>query len=134
MKNVTELEALLPEILLEQHRQAAIALKECKEVELDLRNQINDILLDGRDTGTHNFELYGLKVKAVKGLSYKLDDDLIQEFLDNGELSPFEIGCIRIKYELRLADYKRANFPIDVLDQALSVKPSLPTLAITLGE
>jgi len=134
MIEITELESKLSEELLEAHRNAAIALKACKEVELDLRNQITDILLEGQDVGTHNFELHGLKVKAVKGVSYKLDDELIQEFLDAGDLSDFEIGLIRTKYELRLADYKRANFPIDVLDQALVVKPSLPTLAIKLGE
>lgn len=130
----TELEKQLPEGLLEAHRNAALALKDCKEYELDLRNQITDVLLEGRDTGTHNFEIHGMLVKAVKGVSYKLDDELIQEFLDNGELSDFEIGLIRTKYDLRLADYKRANFPIDVLDQALVVRPSLPTLAIKLGE
>ena len=130
--NLLELEAKLDPNLLEFHRLAAIALKEAKEHELELRSQITDVLLEGLDTGTHNFELHGMKVKSVKGVSYKLDSDLIQEFIDNDELSPFELECIRTKYDLRLADYKRANFPVDVLDQALVVRPSLPTLAISL--
>ena len=132
MFDLKDLEAKLDPNLLEFHRLAAIALKEAKAHELELRSQITDVLLEGRDTGTHNFELHGMAVKSVKGVSYKLDDDLIQEFIDNEELSEFELGCIRTKYDLRLADYKRATFPVDVLEQALVVRPSLPTLAISL--
>ena len=138
MFSLIDLEKKLSPELLEEHRLAAITLTDAKAVELNLRNEINDVLLEGRDSGTHNFELHGMKVKAVKGLNYKLDDELIQEFLDNDELTDFEISLIRIKYEVRLADYKRAveqgQNPIDVFDQALSVQPSLPTLAIKLGE
>jgi hypothetical protein len=134
MFDLKEMEDKLPEGLLEAHRHAALALQDCKALELDLRSQITDVLLEGRDTGTHNFELHGLHVKAVKGVSYKLDSELIQEFIDNEELSDFELELLRIKYELKLTDYKSASFPIDVLDQALVVKPSLPTLAIKLGD
>ena len=125
-------QALLDPSLLEFHRLAAISLKEAKEYELELRNQITDVLLEGADTGTHNFLLHGMNVKATKGVSYKLDSELIQELIDDDELSPYELDCIRTKYELKLADYKRATFPVDVLDQALVVRPSLPTLAISL--
>lgn len=132
MNLIEELEAKLDEGLLESHRNAAAALKLCKEIELDLRSQITDVLLEGLDTGTHNFELHGMKVKAVKGVSYKLDDELIQQFIDDDELSPYEMDLIRIKYDLKLSGYKAATFPMDVLDQALVVRPSLPTLAISL--
>lgn len=132
MFDLKDLEAKLDPNLLEFHRLAAIALKEAKAHELELRSQITDVLLEGRDTGTHNFELHGMKVKAVKGLNYKLDDELIQEFIDNDELSEWELELIRIKYDLKLGPYKTATFPMDVLDQALVVKPSLPTLDISL--
>jgi hypothetical protein len=120
--------------LLEEHRLIAIELKEIKARELDLRAKITDVLLEGLDTGTHNFILHDLHVKAVKGVSHSFDQETISELVDNGDLSNWELGLLRTKYELRLADYKIANFPVDVLEQALIVKPSLPTLLITLGE
>ena len=120
--------------LLEEHRLVAIELKSIKAKELELRNVITDHLLDGLDIGTHNFEINHLNVKAVKGVSHSFDQEMIAEFIDAGDLSDEELGLLRTKYELKLADYKRATFEVDVLDQALVVKPSLPTLSVTLGD
>lgn len=134
MATIAGLEIELPHDLLERHRIAAEALRDAKVVELDLRNQITDVLLDGQDTGTHNFLLHHMLVKAVKGVTHSFDQDMISELVDNGDLSDWEIGLLRVKYELKLKDYKLANFPVDVLEQALVVKPSLPTLEIKLGK
>lgn len=122
------------EHLLEEHRLVAAELKELKAKELELRTVITDELLEGLPTGTHNFEINHLFVKAVKGVSHTFDQEMIAEFIDNDDLSDQELGLLRHKYELKLADYKRANFEVDQLEQALVVKPSLPTLSITLGD
>jgi hypothetical protein len=120
--------------LLEKHRLVAIELKEIKADELKLRQVITDHLLEGLDIGTHNFEINHLNVKAVKAVSHSFDQEMLAEFIDNGDLTDMELGLLRTKYELKLKDYKLANFDVDVLEQALVVKPSLPTLTITLGD
>jgi hypothetical protein len=118
--------------LLEAHRMAAINMREWKAKELALRVEITDQLLEGQDIGTHNFILHGMFVKAVKGVSYSLDKNVIDEKYD--EMSDDERGLIRWKPELKLGDYKSAVFDTDILEEALTIKPSLPTLDITLGK
>lgn len=120
--------------LLEEHRVAAIALKEIKQTELDLRNQITDVLLKGKPTGTHNFIMEGFKIKVVKSVSHKFDNESLLQLLDNNELSDDELELLRISYDLKLADYKQAAFDTSVLDDVIIVKPSLATLSITIGE
>lgn len=116
--------------LLEEHRIAAIQLKEWKAKELELRNQITDVLLEGLDTGTHNFTMHGMFVKAVKGVSYSIDKSVLDVIWD--DMDPDERELVRWKPELNLKDYKNNSLPL-VLDDAITVKPSLPTLSITLG-
>lgn len=120
--------------LLEKHRIAAIVLKEMKETELDLRRQITDVLLEGRATGTHNFLMEGFKIKAVKSVSHSFDIEGLEQLMDNNELSEDELALLRVKYDLKLADYKEAAFDTSVLDDVIIVKPSLPTLTIVIGE
>lgn len=134
MLELIDIEKEVSEELLELHRLAAIDLKLAKIDELNLRNQITDILLEGRDTGTHNFILHDMKVKAVKAVSHAFDQEMIHEFIDNGEVTDEEMELIRTKYELKVGDYKKALFETDILDQAIIVKPSQPTLTVSLGE
>ena len=120
--------------LLEAQRVAAIALKEIKETELDLRNQITDVLLKGKPTGTHNFIMEGFKIKVVKSVTHSFDTEGLEQLMDNNELSEDELTLLRVKYSLILDDYKQAAFDTTVLDDVIIVKPSLPTLSITIGE
>lgn len=120
--------------LLEEHRVVALQLKEIKQRELELRNQICDKLLDGLEPGTHNFAHEGMLIKVVKSLNYSFDRQVLQELLDDDALSPFEKDLIRWKPELKLADYKKAAFETDILEEALFVKPAQPSLEIKLGE
>jgi hypothetical protein len=120
--------------LLEEHRVTAIALKEIKAKELDLRNQITDKILDGLEPGTHNFASHGMLIKAVKSLNYSFDRDVLQQLIDDEMLTEEEEELIRWKPELKLADYKKANFETEVLEEALFVKPAQPTLEIKIGE
>ena len=120
--------------LLEQHRIAAIELKWAKENELELRNQITDVLLEGKSVGTHNFSMHGFKIKSVKGVKHSFDTELLEEMIENKELSDEELELLRVKYDLKLSEYKEATFDTSVLDDAIIVRPSLPTLAISIGE
>lgn len=120
--------------LLEEHRVTSLALKEIKVKELDLRNQITDKILEGLEVGTHNFAAHGMLIKAVKALNYSFDAPTLQSLIDGEELTPEELDLIRWKPELKLADYKKANFETEGIDEALFVKPAHPTLEIKLGE
>ena len=120
--------------ILEKHRLAAILLKQAKEDELSLRQAITDVLLEGRPTGTHNFLMEGFKIKIVKSVKHSFDIEGLEQLMDNNELSQDELNLLRVKYDLKLGDYKQAAFDTSVLDDVIIVKPSLPTLSITLGE
>jgi len=124
----------IPSSLLEEHRLAAIALKELKTKELILRNQINDVLLDGLPAGTHNFLIDGYKIKSVKGLNYSFDTESLLQLIEDGELSEQELDLLRVKYELKLTPYKEAMFDTTILDDVIIVKPALPSLSIILGD
>lgn len=120
--------------LLEDHRKIAIALKGLKEQELELRNQITDVLLEGKSTGTHNYVMSGFKIKCIKSVKHSFDTEGLEQLLENNELSDDELTLLRIKYDLKLAEYKQAPFDTTVLDDVIIVRPSLPTLSIVLGE
>ena len=120
--------------LLEAHRVAAISLKEIKAKELELRNQITDVILEGLEVGTHNFAVDGLLLKAVKSLNYSFDKETLNQLIEDECLTEEELDLIRWKPELKLADYKKANFETEGIDEALFVKPAQPTLEIKIGE
>jgi len=120
--------------MLERSRALAIQLREIKKEEMDLRVAIADILGEGKAPGTHTFEQDGFIIKLKLGLNHSLIQDELKEALEDERLSEEELELLRTKYDLRLADYKKADFNTDVLDEFVIVKPSAPTLTITLGE
>ena len=120
--------------LLEQHRIAAIGLKEYKAEELRLRNEITDVLLEGADPGTHNFRFGEFIVKAVKKLNYSFDKVTLEQLIDDEQLSQEELDLIRWSPDLKLGEYKKAECDLEGINEALVVKPALPTLEIKLGE
>lgn len=119
---------------LEQSRVYAIQLKALKKVEMDLRVEIAAELGADRQPGTHDFEIDGLKVKLKLGLNYSLIQDELQEAIEDERLNEEEMELLRLKYDLRLGDYKKADFNTEALDEFIIVKPSAPTLVIELGE
>jgi len=120
--------------LLEAHRVAAIELKEWKATEIKLRNQITDVLLEGADPGTHNFNIGEFKIKTVKKLNYSFDRETLAQLIEDEQLSDEELALIRWSPDLKLGDYKKAECDLEGINEALIVKPAQPTLEIKLGE
>ena len=119
---------------LERNRALAIQLKEIKAEEMALRVEIAQELGADKQPGTHDFEIDGMKVKLKLGLNYSLDQAELKDAIEDERLDEEELELLRIKYDLRLADYKKADFNTDNLEDCMIVKPSAPTLVIELGE
>lgn len=119
---------------LEQHRVMAAQLKTLKEEEMKLRVKIVEKLTKKDDSpGTKNFTREGMRVKVKLGLNYNLDQEELVSLMTQGLLTEEELGAIRTKYELKLAEYKRLDNP-ETLDDVIIVKPAAPTLSVELGE
>ena len=119
--------------LLEAHRVMALQLKVLKQDEMRLRIAIVENLTAGKPVGTHSFSLDGYIIKAKLGVSHSIDQAMIKEMIEDDALSDEELDLLRVKYELKLGDYKKAG-ETDTLDDAIIVKPAAPTLEIVLGE
>lgn len=120
--------------MIEELRAMAAQLKDLKVREMALRREIAAELGDGLDPGTHTITRDGFKIKLKLGLSYGIDQDELKFLIDENMLTDEEMDLLRIKYDLRLADYKKADINTDTLDDVIIVKPAAPTLDITLGE
>ena len=95
--------------------------------EKELRTKICNKLLNGKSVGTHNIEKSGYKIKVVKKVTYSIDKDLLAIIWD--DLSEQEQETIQYKPSLLLNKYKEIPDASD-LNQAISVKPAMPTLSI----
>ena len=113
--------------LLNDYDLAKTALKEAKKVELELRLKICDELLSGKNPGTHNFNIDGVKAKAVSKLNYKIDEDELDMIWES--LSPEEQNVIRFKPSLKLKDYKELEDEL-LINNAITVSPAMSTLEI----
>lgn len=119
--------------LLELARHLAIQLKELKVREMEVRKEIALELGENLGPGTHKFSLHGFKIKLKLGVSYSFDQEELVNLMENNLLTDEELSLVRTKYDLKLADYKNAG-NTETLDDVIIVKPSAPTLEITLGE
>jgi hypothetical protein len=113
-----------------------VQLDAIKDEEAKLRREICDELLAGLMPGTHKFAYHdesGLtyNVKATKSFNYSLDQNSIKELMDEDELTPEELDCISIKYQLSLSNYKKLN-EVGMLDDAITVTDAMPTLSIEI--
>jgi hypothetical protein len=111
------------------HDVIANQLKELKAKEAAMRNEICLELLKGKSTGTYNINYRGFKARVVKGVSYSLDQAGIQKAIDNCDLNDDELGTIKVKYELRLREYKLLQ-NTEKLNKFITVTDSMPTLEV----
>ena len=119
---------------LEASRIMAIQLSELKKAEMSLRLEIAQELGGPRGPGTYNFEMDGLKVKLKLSNNTSLDQEELNTAIEDDRLTDEEKELIRWKGDLKMADYKKADFETDNLDELIIVKPSAPTLTIEIGE
>ena len=102
-------------------------LVEVKEKELELRNEICDLILDGKVKGTSHFKKFGLDAAAVAKENVKIDKDVLKTIFK--KLSPQEKACIKYKPELINKEYK--NLPENsIFHQAVVTTPGTPALTI----
>ena len=103
-----------------------------KSLENKLRIEICDELLENKTTGTHNFtDFDGYRVKAVKKVSHNIDKEVLGFIYD--EMSAEEQEAINFKPELSVSKYKKLE-DHSVIDNAIIVKPAMPSLDIKLDE
>lgn len=103
-----------------------------KSLENKLRKEICDHLLEGKITGTHNFDDFpGYRVKAVKKVSHSIDNDVLSFIYD--EMTKEEQECIDFKPNLSISKYKKLE-DHSVIDDAIIVKPAMPSLEIKVDE
>ena len=126
------IEQIVTEDLLEEARLLAIQLKDIKSHEMELRRKICDVLLEGKDRGTHNFVMHGMRIKSIKGFNISLDKAALEYGYDN--LTPEEKALIKFEPKLIGGEYNKSMVDTTELDQYLTVTPASPTLTIELGE
>ena len=111
--------------------EAQTQLKYWKDKEAELRTKICTTVLEGKSVGTHNITKGKYKLKAVKKISYVLDPEMIDALWD--DLSEEEKDSIKYSPKLLLNEYKELE-DHEVLDQAITIKPAMPTLTIEYVE
>lgn len=107
-------------------------LKALKKEEAALRRELCSDLFNGKQG---NFkEVYndkGVHVVATSKLTNNLDERVLQSLM--GGLSDVEKACIKWKPSLVAAHYK--VLPEDsILHEAVTAKPAMPTLSVTIDE
>ena len=120
--------------MLEEARDLAIQLKDIKEREMILRIKISKALNKDQTPGTANYDQDGMRVKLKVANNTSIDQEELISLMVRGLLTEDERTLIRTKYDLKLGDYKKADFDTSILEEAIIVKPAAPTLTITLGD
>lgn len=106
-------------------------LKTIKAEEVKLRKEIAEDILEAEEVGTHTITSGMFVCKATKKVTYSLDREALENIW--GDLSDEEKDVIDYKPALKLRDYKSVDSGL--LDEAITVKPSMPSIAISyIGE
>ena len=117
---------------LDEFRQLAIRLKLIKKEEMNLRVEICDVLLKGKQKGTHTFSIDGMNVKAVRQINMSLDAKMVDHHYE--QFSDEEKAAVSFKPSLSVSKYNDIEGDSHTLDNCLTIKPATPTLTVILGE
>lgn len=113
--------------MIEEWIDTSTALKATKDEEMELRKDICSIINEQEEGyGTKAVEAHGFKLKATFGLSYKIDEDVLEALKD--QLTEADLACIRWKPQLDVAAFKALGS--DLLNEIVIVTPSAPTLKV----
>ena len=114
-----------------QWQNAKDQLDKWKKLEHDLRVEICDQLLFGKEYGTHKRDFEGYRLTAIRVANYSLDQKGINDLYTGGLLTAEEENLIKVKYELSISNYKKANFDTSKIDSLITLKDGLPQLSLT---
>lgn len=114
-----------------KYKEIQIMLKKFKDEESKMRVEICDELLKHKRVGIHTFDFDDVKVKAVKKVTIKPDDDKLRYMYD--DMSEAEQACFKFKPDFVATMYKRLT-DTSVVDECITSKPAMPTLEIILPE
>lgn len=102
-------------------------LDQLKEQELELRNKITPLVLQGKPVGSKTAVIDGIKLRATARLNYTLD--IAELSLIDESLSDTERACIEWKPVVKESAYNK--LPDDsVLRRAVTVKPGQAGLVV----
>jgi hypothetical protein len=104
-------------------------LKVLKAQESEMRKDLALKILENQGIGTHSFASGHFMCKATKKVSYTIDRATLEEFWD--DMTDAEQDAIDLKPTLKLKNYK-ALTDSDMIDESLIVKPSMPSLVISM--
>lgn len=97
-----------------------------------------DILAEcfGFDTiGTTKTQVGNLIVTGEYGLTYKFNQEKLDEAIKTGELSENALNGIRVKYELDKKVYDKLNEEdTEALNEYLTITPALPSMKVKAVE
>lgn len=110
-------------------------IRELQKEEKELRAEILEECF-GHDTiGTIKTQVGNLIVTGEFGLTYKFNQEALDEAIKDGSLTEEALNGIRVKYELDKKVYdKLGEEDTDLLNEYLTISPSLPSLKIKSAE
>lgn len=115
--------------LLKEEQETQAALKALKEREAELRKIICFELLENKPAGLHRFTFQNMKVTAKRVINHVLDQKQVSRLIADMEFSQEELDAIRVKYELKLTEYKKLE-SCPLLEDCITVTDGMPTLEI----
>lgn len=103
------------------------SLKKVKAEEMEMRIEICESLLEGKEIGTHKFQIEGLSLKATQKLAYNLDESELEFRYD--DFSEEERESVKFKPSLKLKEYRALDDSSNI-DECIITKPAAPTLEL----
>lgn len=118
---------------IEKYLAIKASLKLAQETEREMRLEILDQIFPAAGVGTLNAALGEYAIKGTFSTTTTIDADILADIEDS--LSDEELACIKWKPSLIAAHYKMLGEDLrGRLDEAVMVKPSMPTLKIEKDE
>lgn len=117
---------------LEAWRQADMALKAAKELELTLRKELFDATFNTDKEGVHKAPLNeGWTLEASLPYNRTLDQELVPDTLRMLYTMNASAALIKTKYELSVAEYRKLDAQQKkTVDAILTTKPGTPSIKL----
>jgi len=117
--------------LIQEYLTAKQELDHFKALEAKLRIELLDKCFPTSDIGANNLNYGPFKIKGTFKNTFSVNANTLSEIL--ADLSAEERDCISFKPSLIMSKYNACT-QTEGLDEAITVKPAMPSLSITLNE